>query len=99
MELIKAKNAEHSVVVYSKTYCPFCTQVKGLFGSINVEPYVIELDQVHEERELQACLQELTGQRTVPNIFIGGKHIGGCDDTMRLASSGELETLLKEAGV
>ncbi|XRB18082.1 glutaredoxin [Pseudoscourfieldia marina] len=97
-QLVAAKNAENAVIIYSKTYCPFCTQVKSLFASLNVTPAVIEIDQVHEEREIQAALQDMTGQRTVPNIFIGGKHVGGCDDTMRLNANGELAKLLEEAG-
>ncbi|CAI0456174.1 unnamed protein product [Linum tenue] len=48
--------------------------------------------------EIQAALAQLTGQRTVPNVFIGGKHIGGCDDTMALNKSGKLVPLLTEAG-
>jgi len=48
--------------------------------------------------ELQDALKEWTGQRTVPNVFINGKHIGGCDDTMALNNDGKLVALLTEAG-
>jgi glutaredoxin len=41
----------------------------------------------------------MTGQRTVPNVFIGGAHIGGCDDTMALKKSGELRKMLTDLGV
>nr|XP_028958385.1 glutaredoxin-C5, chloroplastic isoform X2 [Malus domestica] len=47
--------------------------------------------------QLQKVLERLTGQHTVPNVFIGGKHIGGCTDTVKLYRTGELETLLSEA--
>lgn len=96
--LVEQKNAENGVVVYSKSYCPFCAQVKDLFASLGVKPLVVELDQLVEERELQSCLEDMTGQRTVPNVFIGGIHVGGCDDTMSLARTGKLEEMLKDAG-
>lgn len=47
---------------------------------------------------LQAALHDWTGQRTVPNVFIGGKHVGGCDDTVRLHQEGKLVPMLTEAG-
>lgn len=48
---------------------------------------------------MQNALEELTGQRTVPNVFIGQKHIGGNSEVQALASSGKLEQILAEAGV
>ena len=96
--LVRAKIAENKVTVWSKTYCPFCTRVKGLFEEMGVEAFVVELDRLHEEAEIQDALAEMTGQRTVPNVFIGGAHVGGCDDTHEARASGELERMLKEAG-
>lgn len=63
-----------------------------------MKPFVVELDELADEAEVQAALQRLTRQSTVPNVFIGGKHIGGCDDTMALHRSGKLLPLLKAAG-
>ncbi|KAK3033043.1 hypothetical protein RJ639_035669 [Escallonia herrerae] len=48
--------------------------------------------------DLQSALAELSGQRTVPNVFIGGKHIGGCDKTTAMYKAGQLVPLLTEAG-
>ena len=73
---MRAKIAENKVTVWSKTYCPFCTRVKGLFEEMGVEAFVVELDRLHEEAEIQDALAEMTGQRTVPNVFIGGAHVG-----------------------
>eukprot|EP00850_Spirogloea_muscicola_P024362 SM000695S20752 [mRNA] locus=s695:1003:2115:- [translate_table: standard] len=84
LELIEQKNAANPVIVYSKTWCPYCGMVKGLFKQLGLDVKAVELDELVEEQELQDALQELTGQGTVPNVFIGGKHIGGCDDTMAL---------------
>eukprot|EP00250_Pteridium_aquilinum_P034033 c6908_g1_i1 orf=503-1039(-) len=98
-ELIKSKNSENPVVVYSKTWCPYCARVKSLFKELGVKPFVVELDELADEVEVQGALQRLTGQSTVPNVFIGGKHIGGCDDTLALHQRGKLIPLLKEANV
>ncbi|KAH9315273.1 hypothetical protein KI387_023900, partial [Taxus chinensis] len=62
-----------------KTYCPYCTQVKQLLSRLGAKPHVVELDTESDGPDLQAALKEWTGQRTVPNVFIGGTHIGGCD--------------------
>jgi glutaredoxin 3 len=58
--------------------------------------YAIELDQVPDGSDIQAALADISGQRTVPNIYIGQKHIGGNSDLQ--AKSGELKALLKEVG-
>lgn len=55
---------------------------------------IIELDEDSQGDAIQAYLGEKTGQRTVPNVFISGKHIGGSDDLAKLNSSGELKKLI-----
>ncbi|XP_057865098.2 monothiol glutaredoxin-S10 [Cryptomeria japonica] len=97
---IKAKISENPLVIYSKTRCSYCRSVKALFKRIGVEPLVVELDDLGpSQRQIQSALQRLTGQSTVPNIFIGGKHIGGCTDTIVLHRKGELIPLLSAAGL
>ncbi|CAI5473228.1 unnamed protein product [Closterium sp. Yama58-4] len=98
VELVKQKNGEHPVVVYSKTWCPYCMDVKRLLTKLHTKMLVVELDELVEEDELQQALYDLTGQRTVPNVFIGGNHIGGCDATVSLHMQGKLVPLLAEAG-
>lgn len=99
MALVKAKDivSTNSVVVYSKSYCPYCKQVKQLLASLGVKSKVIELDEESDGAEVQAALKEWTGQGTVPNVFIGGKHIGGCDSTVAKHKEGKLVPLLQEA--
>lgn len=97
-KIVKQKNAENPVMVYSKSWCPFCGQVKALFDKLDANITVVELDQIVEEQEVMGALMSLTGQRTVPNVFIGGEHIGGCDDTMALQSQGKLKDMLVAAG-
>ncbi|XP_022993775.1 glutaredoxin isoform X2 [Cucurbita maxima] len=81
MALEKAKQivASNPVAVFSKTSCPYCVQVKRLLTGLGANFKAVELDTESDGSEIQAALAQWTGQRTVPNVFIGGKHIGGCD--------------------
>ena len=97
-EFVK-KAIEAPVVVFSKTYCPYCTRVKKMFSEAGVKDlYVIELDERGDCSEVQDILLRMTGARTVPRVFIGGKSIGGTADVEALVNSGQLEARLKEAG-
>ncbi|KAI1970459.1 Glutaredoxin [Ophidiomyces ophidiicola] len=88
--------SDHAVVVFSKSYCPYCTATKNLLTLEGADFYTMELDQVDDGAAIQNALEEITHQRTVPNIFIKQKHIGGNFDLQ--ARKGELKSLLKEAG-
>ena len=82
------------VVVFSKTFCPFCRKTKNLFLDKGIDAKVIELDKVDNGDAIQDALLELSGQRTVPNVFIKGNHLGGNDDTQKAAREGKLEEML-----
>lgn len=92
-ELIKGK----PIFIASKSYCPYCTQTKNTVSQITLEAYILELDEQPDGASLQEALLELTGQRTVPNVFIGGKHIGGNSDVQALKSKDELTPAIKAA--
>ncbi|BAH94433.1 monothiol glutaredoxin-S10 [Oryza sativa Japonica Group] len=97
---VKRTLADNPVVIYSKSWCSYSMEVKALFKRIGVQPHVIELDQLGAQGpQLQKVLERLTGQSTVPNVFIGGKHIGGCTDTVKLHRKGELATMLSELDI
>ncbi|EKU20909.1 glutaredoxin type i [Nannochloropsis gaditana CCMP526] len=83
--------------VVSKSYCPFCMRAKSTLASVGADCEIIELDQRADGPALQRVLADMTGRRTVPNVFIGGKSIGGADDTLLLHSKGELKRLLVSA--
>lgn len=78
-----------------QSYCPYCQKTKQTIGAITKEAHVIELDELADGGELQNALFELTGQRTVPNVFIGGEHIGGNSDVQALKSQDKLEEKIK----
>mmetsp|Transcript_14217 Transcript_14217/g.24324 ORF Transcript_14217/g.24324 Transcript_14217/m.24324 type:complete len:186 (-) Transcript_14217:13-570(-) len=96
---VKAAIKSSPVIVFSKTHCPYCARVKALLKELKVDAKVVELDTLDDGSARQAALLSITGQRTVPNVFIGGNHIGGCDATMALHQQGQLLPKLKDAGV
>lgn len=98
-EQIQEKNQKHPVIVYSKSWCPYCGEVKRLFRELKVDFTAVELDQVVEGDDVQDALLTITQSRTVPQVFIKGEFIGGCDDTLGAYSSGELAEKLSAAGV
>jgi glutaredoxin 3 len=86
----------NKVVIFSKSYCPFCSSTKRLFERMGMEDVVVvELDLDPSGHEMQAELQKLTGQGTVPNVFVNGKHIGGNSDTQAAYKNGVLQEMLK----
>eukprot|EP00339_Tiarina_fusa_P028318 CAMPEP_0117039786 /NCGR_PEP_ID=MMETSP0472-20121206/27893_1 /TAXON_ID=693140 ORGANISM="Tiarina fusus, Strain LIS" /NCGR_SAMPLE_ID=MMETSP0472 /ASSEMBLY_ACC=CAM_ASM_000603 /LENGTH=148 /DNA_ID=CAMNT_0004750357 /DNA_START=106 /DNA_END=549 /DNA_ORIENTATION=- len=94
-ELAKSAIESNDVVVFSKSYCPFCDSTKALFKELNVEPKVYELNQMGDEGpELQMALFKMTGQKSVPNVFVKGQHVGGNDDTQAAAKAGKLQEML-----
>ncbi|KAK2718019.1 hypothetical protein QYM36_006713 [Artemia franciscana] len=62
---VEAEIVQHKVVIYSKTYCPYCVMAKDVFKEIKVEYHLVELDEHPEGSELQAILHKMTGARTV----------------------------------
>ena len=72
------------VVVFSRTTCAFSDFVKDLLKSVGVKPTVVELDQLPNGADILDALYVITNQRTVPNVFIRGRHVGDCDDVKKL---------------
>ncbi|KAI8971799.1 glutaredoxin [Mycotypha africana] len=98
-DLVKKAIADNKVMVFSKSYCPYCMRAKDLFDDLDVDYKAIELNEVNDGEAIQKALAQLTKQNTVPNIFIGQKHVGGADALNSLFASGKLKTLLNEAGI
>ena len=83
------------VKMYTTAVCPYCIQAKQVLKSRGVAQ--IEEIRIDERVDERAKMMEITGRRTVPQIFIGSTHVGGCDDLMALDSRGELMRLLNPA--
>jgi glutaredoxin 3 len=100
MEKAQQLITDNPVVVFSKTWCSYSRRAKTVLGSLGANVKVYELDKQADGDDIQDALADLTGQTTVPNIFIGKQHIGGCDDLMYLAvrNRDSLVSKLREAG-
>lgn len=91
----------HVVIIFSKTFCPFSRKAKAILlhqYKINPPPYVVELDEHPLGPALQAALGKQTGRKTVPNVLINGKSIGGGDDVEELHQSNKLVAMIKKMG-
>ncbi|XP_068638003.1 glutaredoxin-C8-like [Aristolochia californica] len=86
--------SSHEIVIFSKSYCPYCRRAKAVFKEMNKIAHIIELDQRDDGFDIQDALSVVVGRRTVPQVFINGKHIGGSDDTVEAYESGKLAKLL-----
>lgn len=98
---IKRILKQSPVIIFSKSYCPFSKRAKGLLlekYAIEPAPYVVELDEHELGPQLQDALEKLTGRRTVPNIMISGKSIGGSDDIAELDKKKLLIDKIKTLG-
>ncbi|KAM7187676.1 Thioredoxin-like fold [Naviculisporaceae sp. PSN 640] len=93
---------ENAVVVFSKSYCPYCKATKRTLDGLKAKYKVYELNEESDGSELQAALLDISGQRTVPNTYIGKTHIGGNSDLENIAKHGKdgksLKELLEAAG-
>jgi len=80
------------VEIYTKGYCPYCHRAKALLSDKGVDFIEFKVDQQPELRD--EMIERANGGYTVPQIFINGTHIGGCDDMFALESKNKLDTLL-----
>jgi glutaredoxin 3 len=78
--------------IYTTPICPYCVRAKALFAKKGV-PFE-EIDVFMDEDAMKEMLERSDGARTVPQIFIGEKHVGGCDELYALDRAGELDPLL-----
>ena len=80
------------VTLYVSDWCPYCQRAKGLLTQKNVAFNEINIEDQPKFREDMIARSK---QRTVPQIFIGDQHVGGCDDLFELDRSGELDRLIQ----
>ncbi len=81
------------VTLYTTRFCPFCMRAKALLDRKQVDYQEIPVD---GDRALRAEMTRLAGSHTVPQIWIGDQHIGGCDELMALERDHRLDTLLNK---
>ena len=81
------------VEIYTRPFCPYCSRALALLQKKGVD--YAEIDDAYADRaKKQAMVERAGGGSTFPQIFIDGRHVGGCDDLMALERKGELDPLL-----
>lgn len=83
------------VTIYTTSLCPYCNMAKGLLKRKNVA--FTEIDVSSDSAKRAAMRERANGRNSVPQIFIGANHVGGCDDIHALDQQGKLDALLVSA--
>jgi cysteine synthase A len=94
---------DEPVVLFALEWCEFCWSVRKLFARLGIAYRSIDLDSVEYQKDdlggkVRAVLARRTGARTIPQIFIGGEHIGGCTEVFDAWRNGSMQQLLKRSG-
>ncbi|KEP67654.1 UNVERIFIED_CONTAM: glutaredoxin, putative [Hammondia hammondi] len=96
---IKEKIAEHKVVVFVMSYCPYCDTALEILRNAGVKDLGdVMIDRMDYTPRIQDILEEMTGARTVPRVFIDGMFFGGCSDLEEAEAGGKLKEILSAAG-
>lgn len=82
-----------NVRIYTTPFCPYCARAKALLSKKGVT--FEEVDVYMDAAARKEMIEKASGRQTVPQIFIGDRHVGGCDDLQALDSAGELDELLR----
>jgi glutaredoxin 3 len=100
MNRVETHIRENDVMVFSKSYCPYCRRAKDMLDKLKVKYTALELDQIPEGSQIQQLLNEKFSRiRTVPQIFFKGKFWGGSDKTLHGYNTGELQNQLRTLGI
>jgi glutaredoxin 3 len=83
------------VEIYSSLFCPYCTRAKRLLNQKGIE--FIDIDVIADTSKRSEMVQRAGGKTSVPQIFIDGQHVGGCDELYALERQGKLDALLQGA--
>jgi cysteine synthase A len=96
-------DASQPLVLFALEWCEFCWSLRKLFAQLGVPYRSVDLDSADYQQDdrggkIRAVLAARTGQRTIPQVFVGGTWIGGCSETFALAKDGRLQAMLKAHG-
>ncbi|MEM1428290.1 MAG: cysteine synthase A [Pseudomonadota bacterium] len=97
---VRQTAADHPVLMYVLEWCEFCWSVRKMFEDAGIPYTAIELDAVAYQRDnhggrLRAALKEICGTHTIPQVFVGGEHVGGATETFDAYNAGKLEEMLE----
>jgi len=96
-------SGDEPVVMFALEWCEFCWSVRQLFARLGIQYRSVDLDSVEYQEgdrggKIRAVVRDLTGAMTIPQVFVGGKPMGGCTEVFDAFKAGELQAELKRAG-
>jgi len=97
-EFVDAAIVDNKVMVFSKSYCPYCKMAKEALNQTGCKYLAIEIENRDDCDAIQDYLLELTKGRSVPRVFIGGTFVGGGSEVKALQAQGKLKPMLQKAG-
>jgi cysteine synthase A len=97
-------DGDQPLVLFALEWCEFCWSLRKLFAKARIPYRSVDLDSTAFQRDergnqIRKLLRERTGQGTIPQVFVGGEHLGGCSDTLDAYASGKLQDMLRARGV
>jgi len=104
VEFVDSVTTDHPVVMFALEWCEFCWSVRKLFARLGIDYESVDLDSVAYQHDdlggrIRAVLKARTGSPTIPQIYVGGTHVGGCTETFDAFIDGRLQPMLADAGV
>ena len=84
------------ICIFSKTTCSYCDKAKELLNTYNIKPQIIEINKSEQSHFIGNELKNLTNQKTVPNIFLFGLHIGGYNELKELHNNNKLKQIIND---
>ncbi|XP_077485800.1 uncharacterized protein LOC144096785 isoform X2 [Amblyomma americanum] len=98
-DFIEQTLEKNPVVIFSKSYCPFCHKAKRVFDELQVPYLAVELDGRADGGDIQEVLKQKTGARTVPRVFVNKQCLGGGSDVENMYREEKLQKLLQSNGL
>ena len=97
-------DSERPLVMFALEWCEFCWSARKLFAALGLDYRSVDLDSVAYQQDdlggrLRVALRQRTGQRTIPQIFLGGEHLGGCSELFAAYADGSLQRRLRDLGI
>ena len=98
-EILKKTLEDNKAVIFSKSWCPYCRRAISILENADVDHLVYDLEEEVDGDAVHEAVAAIAGRTSVPQTFISGKLLGGCDDLTAAKDSGDLAKLLDEAGL
>ena len=98
-DFVKNLVKENAIVIFSKSWCPYWQDAISILENTGVDFLIYDVESEKDGSKVYAALKKIVKRTTVPQTFIGGKHVGGCDDLTDELEEGKLAKRLDDLGL